>query len=52
MSSKPISTDHESIDEAEKLKVLPYSFAKRNGVVLERDINGQQIVHYLSLIHI
>lgn len=32
--------------EHEELPTLPYSFAKRNGVVLERHANGQPIVHY------
>ena len=35
-----------SQSQPDALQVLPYSFAKRNGIVLERDINGQEIVHY------
>ena len=33
-------------NEPEELQVLPYSFAKRNGVVLERDADGNPIIHY------
>ncbi len=32
--------------ETDQLKDFPYSFAKRNGVVLQRDTNGKPIVHY------
>lgn len=33
-------------EASEELKVLPYSFAKRNGVVLERKTDGESVVHY------
>lgn len=33
-------------NEPEELQIFPYSFAKRNGVVLERNIDGKPTVHY------
>ena len=34
------------INEETKALVLPYSFAKRNGVVLQRNIEGELVAHY------
>lgn len=36
----------EGVEEPKKLRDFPYSFAKRNGVVLQRDSDGHLIVHY------
>ncbi len=45
--NKPIELEGlETQGEAQKALDFPYSFAKRNGVVLQRDINGELIVHY------
>ncbi|MCL4111468.1 UNVERIFIED_CONTAM: hypothetical protein GTU68_002252 [Idotea baltica] len=35
-----------SVSEEAQVLDLPYSFAKRNGVVLQRDINGELVIYY------
>ena len=45
--NKPIELEGlETQGEAQKALDFPYSFAKRNGVVLQRGINGELTVHY------
>ncbi len=45
--NKPVELeDLETQGETQHALDFPYSFAKRNGVVLQRDINGELTVHY------
>lgn len=47
MNQPVTSTDLElSATEESQALDFPYSFAKRNGVVLQRDINGELVVYY------
>ena len=41
-----LSNPNQLVDEESKIIDLPYSFAKRNGVVLQRDKEGKPVVHY------
>ena len=40
------TSENVSVDEPPQNIDFPYSFAKRNGVVLQRDSEGKQVVHY------
>lgn len=46
MNPTPTSLNSEVLDEEEVLRELPYSFAKRNGVVLQREADDKLTVYY------